>query len=192
VERFGDGVVMASSFQDCALVDLGVKVRQSIEVLFLDTRFHFTETLDFVETCRKHFDPLNLVVLEPGPEAAAWPCGSERCCETRKVMPVQRHLVDRQAWITGVKRVDNEKRKDAPIVAWDPTMGVVKVNPVAAWTEDDITSYLEENGLPVHPLVERGYVSIGCEPTTRPVVAGEDPRSGRWADSDKTECGLHL
>jgi phosphoadenosine phosphosulfate reductase len=190
-ERFGDGVVVACSFQDCVIIDLAVKAQQSMEVLFLDTRFHFKETLAFVETCRQFFDPLNVTVLKPGPEAAPWPCGSERCCETRKVMPITRHLEGRQAWITGLKRVDNSQRGDAPIVGWDAARGVVKINPVAAWTDDDINAYIEEHGLPVHPLIEQGYLSIGCAPVTRPVGAGEDPRAGRWSDSEKTECGLH-
>lgn len=192
VERFGDDVVVACSFQDSVIIDLAVKAKQSIEVLFLDTRFHFKETLEFVETCREFFDPLNLTVLKPGPDAAPWPCGSERCCETRKVMPINKHLEGRKAWITGLKRVDNKDRQDAPIVAYDAARGLVKINPFAAWTDDDVNAYIEENGLPEHPLIKQGYLSIGCAPVTRPVGEGEDARSGRWSDSEKTECGLHI
>ena len=192
VERFGPDVVVASSFQDCVLIDLAVRAVPGIEVIFLDTKFHFPETLDFVETCRERFAPLNLTVLVPGPEAAPWPCGSERCCETRKVMPLERHLAGRRAWVTGLKRVDTPERADAPVVGWDSSRGLVKVNPLAAWTDDDIDAYLAEHDLPVHPLVERGYRSIGCAPTTRPTAAGEDPRAGRWSGTGKTECGLHV
>jgi phosphoadenosine phosphosulfate reductase len=192
VERFGEDVVVASSFQDCALIHLAVGVLQSIEVVFLDTGFHFRQTLDFVDTCRSVFEPLNLVVLTPGPEAAPWPCGSDRCCETRKVLPLARHLEGRPAWITGLKRVDTPERTAAPIVSWDAARGLVKVNPVASWNDDDIDAYLAEHGLPVHPLVAEGYRSIGCAPTTRPTAAGEDPRAGRWSGTGKTECGLHV
>lgn len=192
VERFGDDLVVASSFQDCVLVDLAVGVQPSIEVVFLDTGFHFPETLEFVETCRAFFEPLNLTVLRPGPEAEAWPCGSERCCATRKVLPLEQHLAGRRAWITGLKRVDTPERTAAPVAGWDAARGLVKVNPVAAWTDEEIDGYIAERGLPVHPLVAKGYRSIGCAPTTRPTGAGEDPRAGRWSDSDKTECGLHV
>ena len=191
VERFGDDVVVASSFQDCVLIDVAVGVHPGIEVLFLDTKFHFPETLEFVETCRTIFAPLNLTVLEPGPGAAAWPCGSARCCETRKVLPLNKHLTSRKAWITGLKRVDTPERTDAPIVSWDAARGVVKINAVAPWTDEDIAGHIAEHGLPEHPLIAKGYASIGCAPTTRPVGEGEDPRAGRWSESDKTECGLH-
>jgi phosphoadenosine phosphosulfate reductase len=193
VERFGlDRVVVASSFQDVVLVDLAVGVAPGIEVIFLDTGFHFPETLEFVDTSRAFFDPLNLTVLKPGPEAAPWPCGSERCCQTRKVLPLEQHLAGRAAWITGLKRVDTPERTDAPIVGWDAARGLVKLNPMASWTDEDIDGYIAERGLPEHPLIAKGYRSIGCAPTTRPTGAGEDPRAGRWSDSDKTECGLHV
>ena len=93
--------------------------------------------------------------------------------------------------MTGIKRCDAATRADTPIVSWDEVRGLVKVNPVATWTDVDIDGYLRDHSLPVHPLVSKGYLSIGCAPTTRPVAPGEDPRAGRWADSDKTECGLH-
>jgi phosphoadenosine phosphosulfate reductase len=190
--RFGPDVVVASSFQDSVLIDLAVKAVPGIEVLFLDTKFHFDETLAYVETCREFFAPLNLSVLVPGPEAAPWPCGSERCCETRKVLPLEQHLAGRQAWVTGLKRVDTPERADAPVIGWDYARKLVKVNPLAAWTDDDIDAYAAEQGLPVHPLMEKGYRSIGCAPTTRPTADGEDPRAGRWSGTGKTECGLHV
>lgn len=191
VQRFGEDVVVASSFQDVVLVDLAMKVLPGIEIVFLDTRFHFPETLEFVEACRERLEGMRLTVLEPGPEAAAWPCGSEKCCQTRKVLPLRRHLAGRAAWVTGLKRVDTPERTAAPVVGWDGNFGLVKVNPLAAWSDDDIDAYLAEHGLPAHPLLARGYRSIGCAPTTRPTGEGEDPRAGRWSGSDKTECGLH-
>ncbi len=190
-ERFGTSLTVACSFQDAALIDVAVAADPDIEFVFLDTGFHFPETLEFVETCRSRFD-MNITWLRPGPDAEAWPCGSEKCCERRKVRPLDRHLAGKQAWVTGLKRVDSPTRADAPVVAWDAGRGLVKVNPVVTWTDDDISRYVKEHDLPEHPLVSKGYLSIGCAPTTRPVGEGESPRAGRWSGSEKTECGLHV
>ncbi len=190
VERFEGAVSLACSFQDCVIVDVAVRADPAIEVLFLDTGFHFPETLQFVEDVRSHYD-LNLKVVTPGPEADAWPCGTDRCCELRKVAPLDKALVGRRAWLTGLKRSDAPTRAAAPIVSWDAPRGLVKVNPLATWSDDDIAFYIADHDLPVHSLIAQGYLSIGCAPTTRPVAPGEDPRAGRWGDSDKTECGLH-
>jgi phosphoadenosine phosphosulfate reductase len=190
LERFGGSVALACSFQDIVIVDLVRAHDPKIEVVFLDTEAHFKETWEMVELSRSRYD-LNLTVTKPGPEAEAWPCGSARCCEFRKVAPLKAALAGRAAWITGLKRVDAATRAEIPIVGWDDAFGLVKVNPLATWTDDDIASYEKDHDLPVHPLIAQGYPSIGCAPTTRPVAEGEDPRAGRWADSDKTECGLH-
>jgi len=190
VQRFGKALSLACSFQDCVIVDLAVAVDPGIEVLFLDTGFHFPETLAYVEEVRARYD-LNLRVMHPGPQAEQWPCGTARCCELRKVEPLNRALEGKAAWLTGLKRSDAATRADAPIVSWDADRRLVKVNPLATWTDEDIANFEHDHGLPVHPLMERGYRSIGCAPTTRPVEPGEDPRAGRWAGTDKTECGLH-
>ncbi len=191
VETFGDSLVIASSFEDLVIIDLVTKVDPNVEVVFLDTEAHFPETLEFVETVRRRYD-LNLTVTKPGPEAAAHPCGSDQCCQFRKVEPLRRALDGKRAWLTGLKRSDGPTRAGAPIVSWDATFGLVKVNPIATWTEDDVMSYLANDALPVHPLVPKGYLSIGCAPTTRPVADGEDIRAGRWSGLDKSECGLHI
>lgn len=190
-DRFEGVVSLACSFQDCVVVDLAVKVDPAMEVLFLDTGFHFPETLAYVEQVRARYD-LNLKVLTPGPEAREWPCGSDRCCELRKVVPLDAALEGRGAWLTGLKRVDAATRSEAPVVSWDERRELVKVNPMAAWTDDDTARYVADHGLPSHPLMSRGYLSIGCAPTTRAVAPGEDPRAGRWAGTNKTECGLHV
>jgi phosphoadenosine phosphosulfate reductase len=119
-------------------------------------------------------------------------CGTPRCCEVRKVEPLAKAIAGRQAWITGVKRVDTPERTGAPIVTWDANREMVKVNPLVTWTDADIDEYLAEKGLPLHPLTYVGYVSIGCAPTTQPVAEGQNPREGRWPGMDKTECGLHI
>jgi phosphoadenosine phosphosulfate reductase len=191
VETFGEGLVLAASFEDIVLIDLATKVAPGIEVIFLDTGAHFPETLAFVEEIRARYD-LNLTVTEPGPEAAAHPCGSEQCCQFRKVAPLRQAVQGSRAWLTSLKRVDAPSRAGAPVVSWDAAFGLVKINPLVTWTHDDIASYLADHDLPVHPLTLQGYLSIGCAPTTRPVAAGEDPRAGRWAGLDKSECGLHV
>ncbi len=189
--RFGDGLVIASSFQDCVLIDLATAIRPGIEVVFLDTGAHFAETLDYVEAVRQRYD-LNLVVLTPGTEAEDWPCGSPMCCELRKVAPLVAHLADRLAWATGLRRADSPQRAGAPVVSWDEGHAVVKLNPLAAWSDADMAAYIADHELPVHPLTKAGYASIGCAPTTVPIGEGQDARAGRWPGSTKTECGLHL
>lgn len=189
-DTFGSSVVVAASFEDIALIDLATKADPSVEVVFLDTEAHFPETLAFVEEVRARYG-LNLTITKPGPEAAAHPCGSASCCQFRKVEPLRRAVAGRRAWMTSLKRSDGPTRADAPIVSWDASFELVKINPLATWTDDDVACYLADHELPTHPLLSRGYRSIGCAPTTRPVADGEDPRAGRWAGLDKTECGLH-
>ena len=191
VDTFGDSLALAASFEDIVLIDLATKIAPGIEVVFLDTEAHFPETLAFVDEIKERYG-LNLTVTKPGPEAAAHPCGTEQCCQFRKVEPLRRAVEGRQAWMTSLKRSDGPTRADAAVVSWDRGFGLVKVNPLATWTDDDIASYLADHDLPVHPLVSQGYRSIGCAPTTRPVAEGEDPRAGRWAGLDKSECGLHV
>ena len=188
---FGDSLVLAASFEDIVLIDLATKVAPDIEVVFLDTEAHFPETLAFVEEVRARYD-LNLTVTKPGPEAAAHPCGSAQCCQFRKVEPLKKAVAGRAAWLTSLKRSDGPTRAETPIVSWDPGFGLIKVNPLATWTDDDVASYLADHDLPEHPLISQGYRSIGCAPTTRPVADGEDARAGRWSGLDKTECGLHV
>jgi phosphoadenosine phosphosulfate reductase len=191
VDNFGHSLALAASFEDIVLIDLATKVLPDIEVIFLDTEAHFPETLDFVEEVRSRYD-LNLTVTKPGPEAAAHPCGSPQCCQFRKVEPLRQAVTGKAAWLTGLKRTDGPTRADAPVVSWDASFGLVKVNPLVTWTDADIATYLADHDLPTHPLVSRGYLSIGCAPTTRPVVEGEDARAGRWDGLDKSECGLHV
>jgi phosphoadenosine phosphosulfate reductase len=191
VERFGEKVAMASSFQDAVLIDIAVTVDPAIEVIFLDTGAHFPETLEYVETIRKRYD-LNLTVTKPAAGAEQWPCGTAQCCEFRKVRPLKDALAGKEAWITGLKRVDAWTRRSAPIASFDENWGMVKINPLATWREEDVAGYQADHGIPEHPLLSRGYLSIGCAPTTRPVDEGEDPRAGRWSDSNKVECGLHI
>ena len=190
-DRFGPGLVLTSSFTDCVMIDVATSVVPDIEVVFLDTGAHFPETLDYLEVVRRRYD-LNLVVLHPSPGADAWPCGTARCCELRKVAPLAAHLATRTAWMTGLRRVETPPRANAAVVARDAAMGVVKINPLAAWSDRDVARYSAERNLPAHPLASAGYLSIGCAPMTAAVAEGDDHRAGRWAGTSKTECGLHV
>jgi phosphoadenosine phosphosulfate reductase len=189
-ERFGDGVAMACSFEDLALLHMVHELRPATEIIFLDTGGHFPETLSFAAEIEAAWS-LNLTRAVPGPDADAWPCGTKNCCELRKVEPLGRALVAHPAWITSVKRVDAATRTNMKILMWDEKFNLVKVNPLATWSDDDVEYYLKSHDLPEHPLWAEGYASIGCAAMTlKPLVAG-DRRSGRWVGLDKDECGLH-
>jgi phosphoadenosine phosphosulfate reductase len=190
-DRFGDDLALAASFQDCVLIDVAVKVAPELEIVFLDTQYHFAETLWYVEQVRERYD-LNLRVMTPvlDPDDR-WLTDPNGCCAARKVEPLARALEGRAAWMTGLRRADGPSRANAPVVGLDVGRGLVKVNPLATWSDLDVEGYARDHDLPEHPLADRGYASIGCWPCTRPVLDGDDPRSGRWAGTDKTECGLH-
>jgi phosphoadenosine phosphosulfate reductase len=191
VEHFHPFMCLAASMTDAVLIDLAVKVEPSIEVVFIDTRYHFPETLEMVERVRRHYG-LNLRVLTVPPQAEElWQKDPVNCCGEAKVAQLDRALQGKLAWMSGLRRVEAPTRVKAPVVARD-LRGLVKVNPIATWTDEDVRGYVSDHAVPVNPLLGRGYPSIGCRPCTAPVAEGESPRSGRWAGLDKTECGLHL
>ncbi|MCU4185482.1 phosphoadenylyl-sulfate reductase [Acidiferrimicrobium sp. IK] len=190
VEQFHPHFCLTASMTDAVLIDLAVSVEPSIEVVFIDTGYHFPETLETVESVRRHYG-LNLRVLTVAPQPVElWRADPERCCSAAKVEQLDRALVGKLGWMSGLRRAEATTRANAPIVARD-LRGLVKVNPIATWTDDDVASYIADHDVPVNPLLEQGYPSIGCQPCTAPVADGADPRSGRWAGRDKTECGLH-
>jgi len=190
-ERYGSQMILAASFQDCVLIDLAMQVAPEIEVVFLDTQYHFPETLEYVETVRRRYD-LNLRVMQPLVEPDdLWKIDTSECCALRKVEPLARALDGCDAWMTGLRRDEASTRAKAPIVGLDVGRGIVKVNPLAPWSHSDVELYVKDRGLPEHPLRELGYASIGCAPCTKPVGVDEDPRAGRWAGTGKLECGLH-
>jgi phosphoadenosine phosphosulfate reductase len=191
-DRFGDDLVLAASFQDCVLIDIVSKTVPDVTVVFLDTQYHFAETLWYVEQVKARYG-LNLQVARPerAPDDL-WHNDPDACCRVRKVEPMQRALAGRSAWMTGLRRTEARSRVNTPLVTYDVSRGLVKINPIVAWSDADVTGYAHDHDLPLHPLADRGYGSIGCWPCTRPVAEGEDSRAGRWAGLDKTECGLHL
>jgi phosphoadenosine phosphosulfate reductase len=184
-------MVLAASFQDCVLIDVAVRAVPDIEVVFLDTQYHFAETHWYVDRVRERYD-LNLTIMQPLiPPDDLWQTDPDECCAMRKVEPLARALDGKQAWMTGVRRVETPARAKSPIVHLDVGRGIVKVNPLAPWTDADIASYKADHELLEHPLASQGYPSIGCWPCTRPVHDGDDPRAGRWSGRGKDECGLH-
>jgi phosphoadenosine phosphosulfate reductase len=198
-ETFGDSLVVASSMGDEVLVHLASVVTPGVDILFLDTGFHFAETIGTRDAVAATYDvnvrtvlPLITVeqqAAEHGPDL--WARDPDACCAIRKVEPLERGLAPYDAWVTGMRREDAPTRSDIDVVGWDSRRDKVKLNPLAAWTQDDVDAYAAEHGVLLNPLRQLGYPSIGCEPCTRPVAPGEDPRSGRWAGQGKTECGLH-
>ena len=190
-ETFGHHLALAASMADALLIDLATKIDPAIEVMFIDTGYHFPETLDTVETIRRRYG-LNLRIMTVAPhDEELWKVDPENCCSAVKVGQLDRALASKQAWMSGLRRDESPARADAPIVGRD-LRGLVKVNPLANWTHQQAEAYIAEHDIPYNPLLDQGYASIGCWPCTKPVAPGEDPRSGRWADRDKTECGLHL
>ncbi|MGN7780972.1 phosphoadenylyl-sulfate reductase [Mycolicibacterium sp. 22603] len=198
-ENFGNGYIVASNMQDAVLVEMAAKVRPGVDVLFLDTGYHFVETIGTRDAVEAVYDvrvvnvaPENSVARQDelfGKDLFARDAGA--CCRMRKVEPLGKALSGYSAWVTGIRRVEAPTRANAPLISWDAAFGLVKINPIAAWTDEDMQSYIDANGILVNPLVYEGYPSIGCAPCTSKPVEGADPRSGRWAGQSKTECGLH-
>nr|WP_218907353.1 phosphoadenylyl-sulfate reductase [Actinomadura citrea] len=200
VATFGDRICLTSSMSDAALIHLVSKVKPGIDVLFVDTGYHFAETVGTRDAVEAVY-PVNVIDVTPSrtveeQEAALGPRlygrNPDLCCHLRKVEPLGRALEGYMAWFSGIRRDETASRRDRRVVEWDRKRGMVKVNPILGWSQEDMDNYIEDNGVLVNPLHYDGYPSIGCAPCTRPVAPGEDPRSGRWAGMGKTECGIHL
>jgi len=194
-------IVLACSFgaEDVALVHMLQKVRPGTDIFYLDTDFHFKETYETRDALAAKYN-VNFVQVKPKltPEEQAaqhgeelWKSDPNKCCNIRKVDPLTDILGKYEAWITGIRRDQAPTRANAKKVEYDVKFGLVKFNPLASWTSEDVWQYIRDNDVPYNPLHDRNYPSIGCEHCTRPVAPGEDPRAGRWAGSEKTECGLH-
>ena len=181
------------------LLDLALRIDPSIAVVYVDTGFLFPETHATVAAVRERYgvEPLAFrPELSPAAQArmhgpALWERDPDACCEVRKVRPMRAALAGFSAYLTGLRRDQASTRQETPLVQWDAKFGLVKLNPLAEWTEHDVWAYIAAHDLPYNPLHDQGYPSIGCTNCTRPVAAGEDPRAGRWSGTDKVECGLH-
>jgi phosphoadenosine phosphosulfate reductase len=198
-ENFGGNYIVASNMQDAVLVDLAAKVRPGVDVLFLDTGYHFVETIGTRDAVEAVYD-INVVNVTPENTVAKqdelfgkdlFAREPNECCRMRKVEPLSAALRGYSAWVTGIRRVEAPTRANAALISWDKAFGLVKINPLAAWSDEDMQTYIDANDVLVNPLVFEGYPSIGCAPCTAKPVEGADPRSGRWAGLSKTECGLH-
>lgn len=199
LDAFDDRICVASSMQDAVLVHLVSAFRPYVPVVFLDTGYHFAETVGTRDAVAARY-PIQLVNATPRQSVqqqddeygqALHSRDPDLCCALRKVEPLERALAPYAAWMTGIRRDDAPTRDGVPVVQWDAKRSMVKVNPLAAWTLDDLVAYAADNDVPINPLFHDGYLSIGCAPCTRSVAPGEDPRAGRWAGFGKTECGLH-
>ncbi len=199
-DTFGDDFIVASNMQDAVLIDLATKVKSDVDVLFLETGYHFPETIGTRDAVQTVYSDIRIVNAQAEQSVAEQDAeygeklhdrNPTLCCNLRKVLPLKKTLSNYSAWVTGVRRVDAPTRANTPIVTWDDRNGLVKVNPIAAWTDDEFNGYIREHGILENPLVSIGFLSIGCAPCTARVEPGQDPRSGRWAGQSKTECGLH-
>ena len=193
-EQFGDQLIVTNSFEDAVLAHLVGLHAPTAENVLLDTQYLFPESLDFARNVANAYG-LRLTISQPPAEVVPdnlWQTNTDGCCHVRKVIPLESALTGRDGWVTGVRRVDAPTRAATPVIEWDARRNVVKINPIVAWSDDELDAYIIDNALPINPLTDRGYASIGCWPCTQPVKPGEDRRAGRWAGQAKTECGLHV
>ncbi|WP_289134765.1 phosphoadenylyl-sulfate reductase [uncultured Brevibacillus sp.] len=201
VENYAGGLVLASSFgaEDVVLIDMLHNLAPTMPVFYLDTNKHFTETYATRDKLQERYSTTFIQVLPKltlAEQASAhgdnlWEKDPNLCCQIRKVEPLQRVLSGYQAWITGIRREQSPTRANAKKVEWDEKFNLVKFNPLADWTDDQVWEYIHANDVPYNPLHDNNYPSIGCNVCTRAVQPGQDPRAGRWAGFAKTECGLH-
>lgn len=201
VQRF-PRITLACSFgaEDVALVDMLYKLHPNVDIFYLDTDFHFQETYETRDRIMEKYPNIQLVQVSPKltPEEQAqqygdqlWANDPNACCNIRKVEPLTNILGQYEAWITGIRRDQAPTRANAKKVEYDQRFGLVKFNPLANWTSEDVWQYIQQHDVIYNPLHDLDYPSIGCHYCTRPVKVGEDPRAGRWSGNDKTECGLH-
>ena len=199
IATFDDRVCVTSSMTDAVVVHLASAVRPGIDVVFLDTGYHFAETIGTRDAVATVY-PVTMITASPSTSVAEQDAqlgprlygrNPDLCCYLRKVEPLERTLGRYDAWITGVRSDESVQRRSARAVEWDENRQMVKVNPIVSWSADDVDGYISEHNILVNPLRYDGYPSIGCQPCTRRVEPGADPRSGRWAGLDKNECGLH-
>ncbi|GGS52386.1 phosphoadenosine phosphosulfate reductase [Planobispora rosea] len=197
---FGDRLCLTASMSDALMIDLVSRVKPGVDVLFIDTGYHFAETIGTRDAVKQVYD-VNVIDVKPSRTVAEqerdlgprlFGRNPDLCCYLRKVEPLNRALEPYLAWVSGIRRDESATRAGIKVVEWDAKRQMVKINPIARWTQDDVDNYMADNGVLINPLHYDGYPSIGCAPCTRQVAPGEDPRSGRWAGMGKTECGIHV
>jgi phosphoadenosine phosphosulfate reductase len=202
VRSFGSRFAVTSSMADTVLIDLVAAAAPGTDVVFLDTGYHFAETLEMRDRVAERYrGRINLITVSPEQTVAEqdaehgrdlFGTNPDRCCFLRKVLPLDRALAGYDAWGSGLRRDDSIARSRTQVVDWDRRNGMVKVNPLARWTQSDVDDYIERHDILTNPLLAEGFASVGCFPCTRPTGSGEDSRGGRWAGKDKNECGIHV
>lgn len=201
--EYQPGLTLACSFggpSGMVLLDMMMGIDRKVEVFYLDTDFLFPETYRLRDVCAKAYgiEPAGYMSLltpfqqEQKHGKALWERDPDLCCQIRKVEPNARALEGKKAWISGLRRDQSATRKDIQIVEWDDKFNLLKINPLAAWTESQVWTYILDHSVPYNTLHDQSYPSIGCTNCTKPVMPGDDPRSGRWQGQDKVECGLHV
>ena len=193
-EQFGDELITTSSFGDPVIAHMTWSTVASSSVTLIDTQYLFAQTLWYANNIADSLKG-KLVVLTPAETVKPddlWMRDTATCCAIRKVAPLEHALISKKAWVTGLRRDDSTSRANTPLISHDMLRDVIKINPLANFTQRDYTSYLQEHQLEEHPLAGQGYSSIGCWPCTQPASVDGDARSGRWTGTDKTECGLHV
>ena len=192
-EQFGDELITTSSFGDPVIAHMTWSTVVSSSVTLIDTQYLFAQTLWYANNIADSLKG-KLVVLTPAETVKPddlWMSDTATCCAIRKVAPLEHALNSKKAWVTGLRRDDSTSRVNTPLISHDMLRDVIKINPLANFTQHDYTNYLQEHQLEEHPLASQGYSSVGCWPCTRPASVDGDARSGRWAGTEKTECGLH-
>jgi phosphoadenosine phosphosulfate reductase len=199
VEQFGSSWCVTSSMADAVVPHLASRALAGVDVIFLDTGYHFAETIGTRDAVAATM-PVTVRTITPAQTVAEQDAhygprlferDPDRCCALRKVAPLESALTPYRAWASGLRRDEAISRRSVRVVEWDAKRGMVKLNPIAAWTQDDVDAYAAANGVLVNPLLYDGYGSVGCAPCTRRLLEGEDARAGRWAGTSKIECGLH-
>ncbi|MEU8729210.1 MULTISPECIES: phosphoadenylyl-sulfate reductase [Streptomyces] len=198
-KTFGSRFCVTSSMEDAVVAHLASRALPGVDVVFLDTGYHFPETIGTRDAVEAVMD-VNVITLTPRQSVAEQDAeygpklhdrDPDLCCALRKVKPLEEGLAGYQAWATGLRRDESKTRANTPVVGWDEKRGKVKISPIAKWSQEDVQTYVTEHGVLTNPLLMDGYASVGCAPCTRRVLEGEDARAGRWAGRSKTECGLH-
>jgi phosphoadenosine phosphosulfate reductase len=197
---FGRDLAVTAAMGDTVLAHLASRAVPGVHLLFIDTGYHFAETLGTADAVAASY-PVRMLTIRPKETLAEHEAARgvlhrtdpDACCALRKVAPLDGALRGYRAWATGLRRDESPTRANTPTVRWDAKRGVLKLAPIANWTDEDVDAYLSAHpDVVLNPLLQEGYTSIGCGPCTRAVKPGEDSRSGRWAGRAKTECGLHL
>ena len=202
VEVFHPRLTMATAFgaEGCCLIHMVAEIEPAVHIFNLETGYQFPETLELRERIKDRYG-IEVVFVRPETTVAEYEAlhggplyvtSPDRCCHDRKVVPLRRAVAGYAAWISAIRRDQTIHRAAADLVQLDAKFGLIKVNPLLPWTKRDVWDFIVKNDVPYNPLHDEGYPSIGCWPCTRPVGDGENDRAGRWSDSQKKECGLHI